>query len=88
MKNIGKKHVVQSGFKIPVTHTPKLNGASLCFGASELDGLVRGQTLGFNHLATFHNPVVYPLVHTSDIEDLSFAQLIKLGKIQESPVQQ
>jgi hypothetical protein len=76
-----------SGFKIPLTHTPKLNGAILCFGASQLDGMVRGQTLGFKHLATFHHPVVYPFLHTSDKEDLSFVQLIKPSKIQESPVQ-
>jgi len=68
MKDIGDKHVVLSGFRIPITNTSELNGAILCFGASELDGMVRGQTLGFKHLATFHHPVVYPLLHPSDKE--------------------
>lgn len=87
MKDIGEKHVVLSGFKILVTHWPKLDGAIICLGASQLDGLVRGQTFGFNHLATLDNPVLDPLFYTSDKEDLSLAQFIEAGKIQVTPVQ-
>ena len=87
MKDIGDKDVVLSGFRIPIPHTSELDGAILCFGAGQQDGMVRGQALGLDHLAPLNNPILDPLLQTSDEEDLFLSELMQPVKIQVGSIQ-
>ena len=86
MKEIGDKHVMLSGIWIVITHASQRDGTILCLGASEQDGLVRGQSLCLDHLATLHNPVVDASFEASDKEDLLMVELMMPGKIHISPI--
>ena len=82
MKDISEKVVVLSGFRIPITNTPELDGAILCFGAGQQDGMARRQAPGLDHLAAVNNPVLDPLLQTSDEEDLFLSEPMQPVKIQ------
>ena len=87
MKDIGDKDVVLSGFRIPIANTPELDGAIVCLGAGQQDGMVRGQAFGIDHPASLKDPILGFLFQTSDEEDLFLSELMQPAKIQVSSVQ-
>jgi len=87
MKDIGEKDVVLSGSRIPIAITPKLDGAIICLGAGQQDGMVRGQVFDIDHPASLQDPILGSLFQTSDEEDLFLRELKRPVKIQASSVQ-
>ena len=82
MKDIGDKHIVLSGLWISIADPPELDGTILCFGASELDGLIRSQALCPDDPMTLNHPVVDPSFQPGDEPDLFAGKLVQPSKVQ------
>lgn len=86
MKDIGKKHVVLSGFRIPIPNASELDRTVFGFTTRKLNGLVRSQSLRLDHCTALDNPVPDPSLQPGDKEDFFLGELMEPGKIQKGPI--
>ena len=54
---ISQEGVMNAGIGVFIANTAKPDGAILCLGACELNGLIAGQTFGFEYGSAFNGTV-------------------------------
>lgn len=80
-KVVAQKHVVLAGFRITVADTAQRNRANTGFAASDENGLVTGQPLGFQDITALSNTVSSIALLSSDKENALVIQAFKPRKI-------
>jgi hypothetical protein len=86
MKDVDDKNIMLSGFWISIANPPELDGAILRFGTRKLNGLIRGQPLRLDDLATLNNPVVDSFFHPGYEQGLLAGKLMQPSKVQKSSI--
>ena len=52
------KDIMNAHIGVFITNTAGPDGAMFCLGAREFDGLIAGQTFGFEHGSALNDPVL------------------------------